>query len=62
MTKKQAIRILIQAAARDVRGAGKGIRSTSDEWRKEVEEAVKVAYKMAEGVEPNKNTMFNFGF
>lgn len=41
MTKKDALSILIESAKRDIAGSGMGYRSTSEEWRKKVKEAIK---------------------
>lgn len=47
LTKKEALRILIKASSRDIIGAGKGYRSTSNKWRKTVSEAIIKLYKDA---------------
>jgi len=52
MTKKQAIQTLLESAKRDIQGSGMGYRSTSDEWRKKVIEAMKIVHP----------TLYNFPF
>lgn len=41
MTKKEALKILIESSIRDIRGAGMGYRSTTEKWRTKVREAIK---------------------
>jgi len=54
MTKKKALQILIQSSLKDIRGAGRGIRSTTDEWRKEVKEAIRKLHPDAYGYQINE--------
>lgn len=59
MTKKQALKILIEAGCNDIRGSGMGFRSTSDEWRKKVSDAIRKLYKDAYGMNVTPNIEFN---
>ncbi|MFX0200512.1 MAG: hypothetical protein ACFFCW_30710 [Candidatus Hodarchaeota archaeon] len=58
---KGAIAILMEAASRDVRGSGLGMRSTTEEWRRSVSEAWKVAFRYVHKRDPNDSDMFNAG-
>lgn len=59
MRRREAIRILMECAQRDVTGSGQGYRETSNEWRATVSEAWAVAYKMVYFVAPSENDFFN---
>jgi len=61
MTKRKALSILLQAAQNDVEGSGRGIRSTSDDWRKQVTEAWMVVFKMVNHRAPDGSDLFNAG-
>ena len=59
MTKKRALRILIQAGVNDITGSGLGYRNTSDEWRVTVSDAIRKLYKDAHGQEVDSGVEFN---
>jgi hypothetical protein len=59
MTKKEAIKTLIQSAHRDIRGSGMGYRSTSEEWREKVRQAIEMLWKDAYGWEMSESDKFN---
>lgn len=61
MTLNQALEILMRAAERDVRGAGCGVRETSDEWREEVSQAWSIAFRRVHWREPDANEYRNAG-
>lgn len=61
MTLREALLVLMDAASRDARGAGLGIRSTSDEWRAKLAEAWTVAHKKAYGWTPDSSAYRNAG-
>ena len=61
MTLNDAIRILMQAAERDVRGSGMGYRNTTDEWRAKVATAWVVAFRRVNGREPRDADFYNSG-
>ncbi len=61
MTKKEALRTLIQSSCKDIIGTGMGVRSTSDEWRTKVQNAIVVIYKDAYGHSLGPNEAFNMG-
>jgi len=59
MTLNEAIRVLMQAAERDVTGMGMGYRVTTDQWRKQVSEAWVVAFRRAYKREPDDSDYWN---
>jgi len=61
MTFPQALRVLMQAAERDVGGCGRGFRSTSDAWRIKVSEAWVIVFRRLNKREPDDNDFFNSG-
>ena len=61
MTLNKAISILMLAAERDVRGAGKGYRSTTQEWRVTVSEAWTVCFCRIHKREPQFSDYYNSG-
>ena len=61
MTLNEALRVLMQAASNDVRGAGMGFRSTSDEWREKVSRAWAVAHRRVYRWEPTESDYNNAG-
>jgi hypothetical protein len=64
MTKKQrdALMILIENASANVAGTSCGIRPTvTDKRQLEVKDAIKVFYKQAYGIEPDRSVWFNLG-
>lgn len=61
MKKREAIQILIQAGVNDYVGSGKGFRSTNDDWRKKVREAIKVMWKHLNKREITETELFNLG-
>ena len=61
MTLNEALRVLMQAASNDVRGAGMGYRNTTDEWRIKVSEAWAVAHRRVYRWEPSESDYRNAG-
>ena len=61
MTRKEALKVLIQSSARDIKGMGLGYRSTTEEWRIEVREAIEKMYKEAYDSECDKSVRYNLG-
>jgi hypothetical protein len=62
MTKRKALQVLIEHAARDCVGAGVGIRSNpKEEQILLVAQAVCKVHKEAYGVDADKNDLFNLG-
>jgi len=59
MTRKQALQILIRAATNDIGGQGRGYRSTTDEWRDKVKEAIEKIWKDTYGFEMSDSDRFN---
>ncbi len=53
MTKKDALKILIESSKRDILGAGLGYRTTTDEWRDKVREAIKKIHPSIYGYQIN---------
>jgi len=60
MTKKEAIKILIESACRDIIGSGKGIRDTTNEWREKVRQAIKKLWKEVYGRDMTESEKFNY--
>lgn len=61
MTYKEAVRILMRCAARDVIGAGCGIRSTEEEWKRTVSVAWAICFKKDYGRWPDRCEFRNSG-
>ena len=61
MSKKLALQILIQSASRDIKGGGLGFRSTTDEWREIVSNAIRKLYSDAYGIPISESVEFNLG-
>jgi hypothetical protein len=61
MTLNEALRVLMRAAERDVRGSGMGYRSTTDKWREEVAEAWAVAFHRVYRMAPMASDYRNAG-
>lgn len=61
MTKREALQILIRASSNDIKGSGLGYRSTTEEWRLQVSDAIRVLYKDAYDYEVNSSVEFNLG-
>lgn len=57
----ESIRILMRAASNDVRGAGCGIRSTTDTWRSQVSAAWAVCFRKVNGWQPSSSDYYNAG-
>ena len=60
MTKRDALRILIESGSRDLRGQGLGMRCTTETWREKVREAIRKLFKDAYGYEMTSSDEFNF--
>lgn len=61
MSFTRALRVLINAASRDVKGQGLGYRSTTDAERNEVKAAIEVVYEKAYGFPLDNSSRFNLG-
>lgn len=57
MKKREALRILLESAQRDVKGNGRGFRTSTLEYRNRVKEAVKKIWKDAYGREISDNDL-----
>jgi hypothetical protein len=62
MTKREALTTLIRAAIRDMEGQGRGIRLTTDDYRKKVREAIEKLWPQAYGYPMNDNDRYNAGW
>ena len=63
MTKKEALKILIESSKRDIVGQGLGFRSTTEEWREKVRKAIRKMYKYAYGYELTDGQFnYEYGF
>lgn len=47
--RRSALQTLIDAGTNDIRGSGRGFRSTSDEWRAKVRNAIRILFEEAYG-------------
>lgn len=61
MTFKKALSIVIESAARDIRGQGLGYRTTSEESRQEVAAAIEILWPKAHGYELDDSARYNMG-
>ena len=61
MKLKDSIIILMNSATNDVRGSGMGYRNTTEEHRKEVAKAWKVAFKYVYKRDPGINDSMSAG-
>lgn len=62
MTRRRALQILIEHAARDVSGVGPSIRpGATTEEKVNVRQAITVFYRDAYGFEPSANDLRNLG-
>ncbi len=62
MTRRRALQVLIEHAARDVGGVGQGVRpGATEEQKRDVRRAVRVFYKDAFGFTRGDNDLRNLG-
>jgi len=61
MTLNYALDVLIESAARDIKGSGMGYRDTTEAHRKEVREAIKRVWEYRHKRPIEWNEKFNLG-
>lgn len=62
MTRREALRILFEAAAKDAAGVGTGIRSLPTEKRRlEIAQAIKLLWRKAYDFDPQDSDFLNMG-